>query len=468
MITETFTKEEKQLLTYYMDTEIFPIPRCGIPYHINKNMLELIVRPECNQKCEYCYVHQFGDKLYPKTNSKEQVLHNVELFLDYVYNNRRNYFYIVELFAGDLFYDGLFFDILEIIDKYFAQIKKDSPEVFDFRTNIITPSNLSFVNLQPEMVDRFRSWHCYFLEEYNTKLAFSWSSDGAPAVANREKRELDEEWFDNIFRFCKEFDCGCHPMIAACNKDVFIETYDWWTKKLEQFELNQHSFMPAMLEVRNYDWTDESIDKYLELLDHMMEDRFHRCNNDTEELTKHFFGYDDMPSILKRPNNYDPLIVENRSFMDSRQEGVCCAMQHAVHLNCNTLSLSICHRLSYPEFTPCYFIEEDGHIVDYDVHNITSFITLRCIDSYDAPMCNDCDIKGGCICGCYGSQYEYSGEIMLPIPSVCNLMKRKHSHLVKLYNDYGLVKKAIELNLLRNDKKENWIKWSEKEGYLYD
>lgn len=460
MITESFIKEEKQLLTYYMDTELFPVPRKGVPYHINKNMLELIIRPECNQKCEYCYIYQFGNKLYPNNNSREKVLHNVDLFLDYVYNIRKNYFYTIEFFAGDLFYDGIFFDVLDILNKYFYEIKEKVPEVFDFRTNIITPSNLSFVNEQPEMVDIFRQYHNFFLNEYNVKLAFSWSTDGAPAVANREKKELSEEWFDNIFKFCKEFDCGCHPMIAACNKDVFIETYDWWTSKLEQFELDQHSFLPAMLEVRNSDWDDDSIDRYLELLDYMMEDRYKRCNKNISELAKHFFGFNDNPSILKRPNNYDPLVVENKSFINQRQEGISCSMQHGIHLNCNNLSLSICHRLSYPEFTPCYFIEKDNHIVDYNVHNITSFITLRCIDANDAPICNECEIKNSCICGCYGSQYEYSGEIMLPIPSVCNLMKKKHNHLVNLYNKYGIIEEAVKLGLIRNSEEENWIKWS--------
>jgi DNA repair photolyase len=27
--------------------------------------VELIIRPECNQKCEYCYIYKYGDKLYP-------------------------------------------------------------------------------------------------------------------------------------------------------------------------------------------------------------------------------------------------------------------------------------------------------------------------------------------------------------------------------------------------------------------
>lgn len=28
--------------------------------------IELIIRPECNQKCQYCYITNHGDELYPK------------------------------------------------------------------------------------------------------------------------------------------------------------------------------------------------------------------------------------------------------------------------------------------------------------------------------------------------------------------------------------------------------------------
>ena len=73
--------------------------------------LELIIRPECNQKCEYCYITRYGADLYPFAErlSNEEILHNIDLVLDYVFNTRNLYIDRWEIFAGDLFYDGIFF-----------------------------------------------------------------------------------------------------------------------------------------------------------------------------------------------------------------------------------------------------------------------------------------------------------------------------------------------------------------------
>ena len=41
--------------------------------------------------------------------------------------------------------------------------------------------------------------------------------------------------------------------------------------------------------------------------------------------------------------------------------------------------------------------------------------------------------------GCLGAQYEYSGEILYPIPSICKLEKAKIDTLLELYNNYGIL-----------------------------
>ncbi len=94
----------------------------------NKNgvvdtILELIIRPQCNQKCEYCYLYKYGDVLYPhdKRVSNETILSNITALFEYLFN-KESYLSRIELFAGDLFYDNLFFDLIEILYNYYYKI----------------------------------------------------------------------------------------------------------------------------------------------------------------------------------------------------------------------------------------------------------------------------------------------------------------------------------------------------------
>ena len=81
--------------------------------------VELIIRPECNQQCKYCYLKQYGHESYPIRANKEQIINNVTSIMNYFieqdYKIKR-----MDLFAGDMFYDNLFFDIIEPIKLYYT------------------------------------------------------------------------------------------------------------------------------------------------------------------------------------------------------------------------------------------------------------------------------------------------------------------------------------------------------------
>ena len=61
----TFQEEEKELFETYLDTYVFPTQSTLPNKIIIGSPIELIIKPQCNQKCEYCYIYKHGDDLYP-------------------------------------------------------------------------------------------------------------------------------------------------------------------------------------------------------------------------------------------------------------------------------------------------------------------------------------------------------------------------------------------------------------------
>lgn len=446
-----YIEQEKDLFKTFEQLDLFPLPKGGEDYHINEQEIELIIRPNCTQQCEYCYIYKYGKDLYPEVPSRQEILNNVKLFLDYIYNQRKNFLYGIELFAGDLFYDNIYFDIIDILESFLKPIKKDYPELFDREILIMMPNNLNWVYYNPEKVEKFREYFYRFRKEYNTILSASWSTDGYYAMNTREKKILPESYFDTIFSFCKEFECGYHPMIAAENIHTWIQNYDWWIKKYEQFNLTDAGdFQPFMLMVRNNNWTDENINDYCKLLYHMMQYRLKLCNNSVEELTYHLLNGDGENNTLHASHGFDPLIFND----SSNQDGLCCSVQHMICLNCTNLSLSCCHRTSYPQFTGVYFLtnEDKTKIIDFKPQNVNMYITTRLAKTTTFPLCANCNYSSICIKGCYGAQYEDSGEIFLPIKSLCNFFKKTNDYLYELYNQFGIIECGLKNNYINYDR----------------
>ena len=70
------------------------------------------------------------------------------------------------------------------------------------------------------------------------------------------------------------------------------------------------------LEVRNDGWTDEKIQKYLMLLEHMLQHRLELCENNIEHLTKHLFvRYEatERPELLTRLKENDLIRLNIRN-----------------------------------------------------------------------------------------------------------------------------------------------------------
>lgn len=437
-----YEREETQLFEYFMDTQL--IPKGTEKEHaIAKHELELILNTNCDQQCKYCYLVNHGKGLYPVHASNEVLLKNVDLILDYVYNNRKCHFYTIDLFGGEIVRNNLIFDTLDLIKKYFLIVQEQEPDLFKYRlTRIIIPNNLSFVPSRPDIVEKIYQYQEEFQTRFNTRIMFSWSCDGPYSSDIREQKTLDESYYDAIIEFCKKSSSGCHPMISSVGIDSLKDNYIWWLDVSKRLSDRPEEFQPMFLEVRNDDWTEESIKKYLSFLDFAMEKRLELCNNDVEELAYHLFAGDGANNSLPAAFNYDFLKFPIGCSKRQEQESFTCNMQRAVYFNCNNLSLVICHRLSYNHLVGCYFNtdENNEHIIGLTPHNLNAYINIHIMKASMHPTCDTCKYLPYCMQGCLGAQAEANGDPLMPCTTVCSMIQAKLQYLIKLYNDYGVFK----------------------------
>lgn len=436
--------------------------------------IELIIRPECNQKCEYCYITQRGKKLYPieERIDKEEILSNIKKLLDYLLYDRKCYVGIWELFAGDLFFDDLYFDIVDIFYNYFEYINNNIPYLLKERkAEIITPSNFQALLSNNDRIAKLEEYIEKF-EKINVVLGFSWSTDGKYNVDTREKKELSDEYWEKGFQLVNKYNFGIHSMISFENIDNAIQNYDWFISMYENFISNKNIWCPNFLEVRNPDedgWTDENIQKYLYFLEHIIQHRLKKYNNDLNNFTRSIRGIpleDGTPTAI-----CNDLI--SFSFREQYEISPTCTQEYLITIAVNKLNFVPCHRLTYPQFEGAKFnLDEEGKITGISAGlNPSLFAYILNRNIMFEPGCVDCDNKYSCYHGCMGAQYEWSGDIFTPIPKVCRLLKAKTAYLTKRYHDLGVIDLLLnnlqEFNLYDSERAKI-IQYLKTQGYHYD
>lgn len=399
-------------------------------------ILELYITPECNQACEYCYLNKNKDKIYPKEiRDTATILKNLEIILNFCLE--RNYtFNRMDLFSGEIWGWPLGNEVFNILLKY---IEKGLNIV-----EILIPSNFSFCVDKRTM--KVVSDYILTFAEYGTRLVFSCSMDG-PVLdkINRPfiKQNVNiktEEYYQNIFQFCKTFCFGFHPMIAASQIELQKENYDGWIKLLQEaFEPNKDNLYKEygrimQLEVRDDSWTTEKIISYLDWLNYIIDtdlDLFFQ--NDKKAMADYCLSHGGLKGGV---NTYFPY-----RFMGTGKISTC-SIGAMLCIRLGDLSICPCHRTSYEKFLLGKFIVKDNKIIGVEGGNIQLANTIYRTSSVNKPKCDSCLIANSCLRGCYGAQYESSGEILYPVESNCNLQWAKLIFLSEKYRQNGFLKLA--------------------------
>ena len=466
--------EEKKLLETWISKNYLP----NI-FSDNKNQkwqlgesIEFIIKPQCNQRCKYCYITQYGDKIYPLESriSNQEILIRVKMLLEWIIENKI-FIPRYELFAGDILGDKLYYKILDIFLELYTNIKNEQINNSKkwYPTLILLPTNGYYFRFK-EHQDLIRNYIKKF-KEIGFILGFSWSTDGLYAADSRENaiqnNTITQEDYDTIFEFMKEIKFGIHAIIAPENIKNSIQNFDWWVEMFKKHNIDalyqQNDKFPYFLEARNYYWTDEDIIEFIKLIQHIWNLKMQWNNNDKKKMAYHCFIGDGKNNTLKHLTNYDLTILHKHSAME--EDVLSCNMASLFRINLGDMSLPICHRVTYPEVNGGNFEIKDGKIIGLiPSDGLSGYMQIKLLSPKFYPKCYNCDYRDFCIKGCLGAQYEYSGEILQPIPAVCKLEQAKINTLIELYNTSGVLDEAIKNHYITKDFEQVIIYLSKKLG----
>lgn len=431
----TYQEENNKLMESYIFRKFFTKNYSeGLPN------IEFFVTSNCDLKCEYCYIHNFKNELYPpEVNKPDIILHNLKVMLDYIYDNE--FMCTLDLFSGELFSQEIGYQTLDMIYQY--AVKK--PNVI--RT-ILIPTNMNFIHSK-EKTARLED----ILEKFSSILVpihLSCSFDGPYLLENRafanNKEIRDEEYYDNLFKFIKKHKAGLHPMVSANGIEKWPQNYDWFIQKIHQYDLKNYKNMfiePMMLEVRNDNWDTKSINSLLKFYDHLFDKLINRFGGkegfvDAVYNTKNgtFFQYCNIKLNYEQSNN----------------KKISCAIQNALHIRLGDLAIIPCHRLGYEELLLGKIKIENDKVSGIEAINPSLFLTKNMVQSTCLPKCAKCEFNDICMKGCLGAQYEISKDLFYPLESVCNMLKAKYNYLINKHKELGLF--DIMFNKLDNNSVE--------------
>ena len=403
--------------------------------------LELIITPDCNLACTYCYLRKQGHNLYPKDiRNYDDIVNNTRMLIDWLIDNEMVPGSI-DLFSGSVFSQRVGWEVLEIIyDKYKKAPERLRPE------HIMVPTNFTFI-LDDEITKRVSKTISDF-EELGIKFHLSASVEGKYMEQNRPfKRNLklgdnlgehlyipesveprDDEYYDKVFKFCKEHKCGMHPMVYSKDIDLWKKNFEWFQEMFKKHNLPFNSAM--LLEVRDDDWSTEQVLDLVDFIEYAVMYVYENVlNKDKDKL------------IDIQLKNSLVRVIYDSCFGENILAGITCALQQSIYVRLGDMHLVPCHRTSYKGLEFGKFITDGEKVTGLEGLNVELMTQILTFDHRSLPMCTSCVIKEVCKQTCLGSNLESTGELFSPAPSVCRL-----SHGVI----YGSFRVAEKLGILED------------------
>lgn len=395
--------------------------------------LELIIFSECNYKCDYCYIANHGDKLYPKTENDNTwtILENLSKILDWMVDNE----YFVKklaLFSAEFFMHNRWEDVFQRIYDVCTKKKK----VCKF---ISIPTNMSFIRSE-YVTSRVEFWIKKF-DEIGIGVLLSGSIDGqyCDPITRESKSALDEyryDFYNKVFAFANKYKFGFHPMVSSKNIHRWKMNLEWFISMQREYSSDKNCVdHPFLLEVRNDDWNDEALNHYIDFLKFEFKFLLENCYDNNIQWFSAMLLHIDIPHYNTNRQNTMLSIVPNGRLR--------CSMQTHMSIRVKYMDIVPCHRLCYDKFNYAKFREKDGKIVGLEAMNIPMMVKLTELNPiYSIPKCSQCKLSLFCSNQCLGANYEANGDPFVCCKSVCSLYKRKYETLRELYKEYSVFDNA--------------------------
>lgn len=388
-----------------------------------KTSLELYISPYCNTSCVYCYIKNFGKRLYPNAiSSSESIIKNVELILNY-FIKEGMYVSEIEIFSGEFFDLPYWEKILELVFKYVNRFPEGMKKPV-----VIVPSNSTFL-FDTELRCGIECWIEEF-KEVGSYLGISHSVDGkyldklTRPLKGKTGFEYNDEFYKRMFLFSRKHGTGFHPMVGAVGIECWKDNFDWYVENITKYITGtdiKSLDKIYLLEVRNPDWSNRQIKGLQDFLRYVILRSYEIYAFDKNMYVKHF--------LFGKGLNF------LGSFFSTVGRGIGCSEQQGFCLRAGDLSVVPCHRTSYAGYEGGRFVVEEGEVTGIEAINPENFILYKTFDSDSGPVCSDCLINTICDKYCMGANFEVNKDFYIPVPSVCRMQFAKVEEIIRVFDE---------------------------------
>ena len=401
------------------------------------------------------------------------MLRNLDALIRWIKEN--DFYPKLELFTGETFIQPIAFKVLNrIIDELGGDIERI----------IVVPTNFTFIlsdkltgkverllekgrarNINIILSASFDGKYCEGNRPFKTNVesseesparVWSWKYRGLPDPRN-------DEYYDRAFAFAKKWNFGFHPMIYSEHIKDWKKNFLWFQENFEK--INHPWYNLYLLEIRNVEWSDEQIQDYMDFIKFLWRWSYRKCGGNISTLFDFLFkkkGFNTLSSALSTVGR-----------------GIGCSIQGTVFVRLGDLAIVPCHRTCYEAFNYGRFKIESGiqkvsgytrkngstvkdyikdagdRIVGMEAENVELMFGIYTMDSANLPYCETCLINPLCNKGCLGSQYEVTGDMFTPIPTVCKLYHAKMKAMVEIFMELKIFDAVV--NRISTHKREALI-----------